>query len=479
MKFFCFIVIICGIKCETLIEKANNAIQSGNFSEALSFYSLAIYENETNYLSYFLRGSLNEMLGRTTAAINDFSKSIEINPSFDDAKVRLALILIKQGELDRAESYLNEIDQHEAIKLTQTVTSNINIIIYTREKMKEMQQNMHQNKLQEAFDVSQTIIDTIPMCIHCRKMRVLMLEGIKNDELLQLELKILSQLNPNDLEIFLKLAKYAYNEGDIVESHNQLKRCLISDPDQSNCKTLFKKLKKIKKLQENIESYIGKNDFSRVLSEASSLLQESSDSTKITRNAKSFLCRANQKLGNLVEALSLCSLVIKNNPDDIEAMFSRAEIYMSKEEYEFAKSDYNEILQRHQNNQKATDALNKIENILKLKNKKDYYKILNVPRTATKQEIERAYKGLVKKWHPDRFRDEDKIKTANSKLEQLNQAWTVLTDDEKRKQYDSGNDPMDPQDHNNYGGGSSSDRGSHSSFFNFFQNNGQFRFAFG
>ncbi|KAF1741854.1 hypothetical protein MXB_2003, partial [Myxobolus squamalis] len=129
-----------------------------------------------------------------------------------------------------------------------------------------METIMHQNKFQEAFNISQIIIDVkIHSFIH----------RLKNDELVQLELKILSQLNPNDLEIFLKLAKSAYNEGDIVESHNQLKRCLISDPDQLSCKTLFK-------VSENIESYIGKNDYTRVLSEASSLLQESLDSNKIT-----------------------------------------------------------------------------------------------------------------------------------------------------------------------------------------------------
>ncbi|KAF1741855.1 LOW QUALITY PROTEIN: hypothetical protein MXB_2004 [Myxobolus squamalis] len=96
-----------------------------HFIPYVNFF-LIFDENETNYLSYFLRGSLNEMLGRTTPAINDYSKSIEINPSFGDAKVRLALILIKQGELDRAEKYLNEIDKHENIKLAQTVTSNVN-----------------------------------------------------------------------------------------------------------------------------------------------------------------------------------------------------------------------------------------------------------------------------------------------------------------------------------------------------------------
>ena len=63
---------------------------------------------------------------------------------------------------------------------------------------------------------------------------------------------------------------------------------------------------------------------------------------------------------------------------------------------------------------------------------KDYYKILGVDRNATRDDIKRAYKTLAKKYHPDLNKEKD----AEQKFKEVNEAATILGDDEKRKQYD-------------------------------------------
>ena len=64
---------------------------------------------------------------------------------------------------------------------------------------------------------------------------------------------------------------------------------------------------------------------------------------------------------------------------------------------------------------------------------KDYYEILGVPRNATLDEIKKAYRELALKYHPDR----NKSKEAEEKFKEINEAYAVLSDPEKRKQYDS------------------------------------------
>ena len=63
---------------------------------------------------------------------------------------------------------------------------------------------------------------------------------------------------------------------------------------------------------------------------------------------------------------------------------------------------------------------------------KDYYAILGVPKTATQAEIKKAYRKLARELHPDTNKDPD----AEKRFKEANEAQAVLTDPEKRKQYD-------------------------------------------
>ena len=63
---------------------------------------------------------------------------------------------------------------------------------------------------------------------------------------------------------------------------------------------------------------------------------------------------------------------------------------------------------------------------------KDYYAILGIPKTATQAEIKKAYRKLARQLHPDTNKDPD----AEKRFKEANEAQAVLTDPEKRKQYD-------------------------------------------
>ena len=64
---------------------------------------------------------------------------------------------------------------------------------------------------------------------------------------------------------------------------------------------------------------------------------------------------------------------------------------------------------------------------------KDYYGILGVPRTATADEIRKAYRKLAKKYHPDVSKEKD----ADARYREINEAYEVLKDPDKRARYDT------------------------------------------
>jgi len=104
-----------------------------------------------------------------------------------------------------------------------------------------------------------------------------------------------------------------------------------------------------------------------------------------------------------------------------------------------------------------------IDNRYKLKYiyhmEKEFYEILGIPRSSSEKEIKQAYRRLARQYHPDVNKND---KSAEEKFKQINEAYEVLSDQNKRKLYDSyghnwkqaegmNGDGFNPFAHNNMG----------------------------
>ena len=68
---------------------------------------------------------------------------------------------------------------------------------------------------------------------------------------------------------------------------------------------------------------------------------------------------------------------------------------------------------------------------------KDHYEILGVPRGASPDEIAKAYRAQVARYHPDRHADNELKELARERLERLREAFDTLKDPEQRRAYDA------------------------------------------
>nr|WP_320160563.1 molecular chaperone DnaJ [uncultured Methanoregula sp.] len=110
----------------------------------------------------------------------------------------------------------------------------------------------------------------------------------------------------------------------------------------------------------------------------------------------------------------------------------------------------------------------------------DYYETLGIPRNADEKEIKKAYRNLARKFHPDVCKDTG----AEEKFKEINEAYSVLSDEQKKRQYDNmGHETFTNASKGSYSGGGggyssggfSSDFSGFGDIFDFFGGGGQRR----
>ncbi len=90
-----------------------------------------------------------------------------------------------------------------------------------------------------------------------------------------------------------------------------------------------------------------------------------------------------------------------------------------------------------------------------IKSTKDPYEVLGVSRSASDEEIKKAYRELVKKYHPDRYKGNPLESLAQEKMQEINDAYATLTDPNRRGSYrQTGSGPQSGSPYGNPYGGS-------------------------
>jgi len=108
--------------------------------------------------------------------------------------------------------------------------------------------------------------------------------------------------------------------------------------------------------------------------------------------------------------------------------------------------------EKDQSNRSIQEGYNKAVKLQKMAKRKDYYKILGVSRDASNSEIKKAYRKLALEFHPDKATDKE---FAEKKFVEVSEAYEVLSDEDKKRRFDSGEDVEPPQGFNpfqNFGG---------------------------
>ncbi|KHJ43733.1 tetratricopeptide repeat protein [Trichuris suis] len=395
---------------ERHLEMGKQYLSKGQFSDAIMHYDAALELDPDNYMTLYRRATAYLANGRSKSAIPDLNKVVELKPDFVAARLQRGSILLKQGDLDAAE------------KDFQTVI----------------------NRDQSSRDAEENIRRAMPWSERLRLKRAECYEHLGALQKAISDIRSATRLVPDNTKAMYKASQFSYMLGNLHDAIEGIRECLKIDPDQRECFTFYKKLKRLVKVHDSVLDASAKEQWKLCLDGTGQMLKQESEVTAVIMLAKKAQCKCLGMVGQLDDAIRVCSEVLEKNPNELPTLLNRAEVYIQNNEFEQAIHDYQKALQIDEDNQAARAGLKKAQNLLKQSKKKDYYKILGVKRNADKATIIKAYRKLAQKWHPDNF-DKDEKKKAEERFIDIAAAKEVLTDPDKRAQYDSGVDPLDPE----------------------------------
>uniref|UniRef100_H2YAB0 J domain-containing protein n=1 Tax=Ciona savignyi TaxID=51511 RepID=H2YAB0_CIOSA len=191
------------------------------------------------------------------------------------------------------------------------------------------------------------------------------------------------------------------------------------------------------------------NDWGEAINKFRKALKQESRVAALNVEIQLKICECFIKDNNPQEALVDCKKVLTLDERNIPALLLISEAHTQQAEYEQAVEDLQKAASIDDNYPGLNEKLKSAQKMLKQSQKRDYYKILGIPRNADKRSVIKAYRVLAREWHPDNFHTEEEKKIAEKKFIEIAAAKEVLSNPEMRKKFDAGVDPLDPEEQQN------------------------------
>ncbi|KAK8114369.1 tetratricopeptide [Apiospora kogelbergensis] len=260
----------------------------------------------------------------------------------------------------------------------------------------------------------------------------------------------LLRYNSQDPEALVLRGRALYAQGDNDKAIQHFRKALSCDPDFRDAVKWLRTVQKLDRMKEEGNTDYKAGRWQAAFDKYSSALEV--DPANRGTNAKLLqnraLCRLKLKQYN--EAVADCDRAVSLDPQYIKARKTKANALGQADRWEDAVREWKSIQEMDPEDRTIPKEVRKAELELKKSQRKDYYKILNVEKSADDNQIKKAYRKLAIVHHPDKNPGDD---AAAERFKDIGEAYETLSDPQKRARYDSGEDLVDPSDMFSGGGG--------------------------
>lgn len=220
---------------QSLFVRGTEMFKSNKLREALVIFEDLIDTNPEHIQAYFYLGNIFHMKGQIGKAIRAFNKVLSLDPNHTDASISLSVLLNDIGKYEEAKKIYDEADKNVKINTTGITDNHINKK-FSLKHFEIAELYLTYNRFEEAiFEYNKAIgLDPEHLELRIKLAKVYAKKGFiaKAFE----ELKKLKRENPGYSEARVALGLLYYGNGNILEAQNEWQAALYKDPANTEIK---------------------------------------------------------------------------------------------------------------------------------------------------------------------------------------------------------------------------------------------------
>mmetsp|Transcript_74838 Transcript_74838/g.132175 ORF Transcript_74838/g.132175 Transcript_74838/m.132175 type:complete len:505 (-) Transcript_74838:234-1748(-) len=442
------------------LKAGDDAMMKGraNYDTAIKHYTTAIETIAPDQLfkAYYKRAEVYQLQKKYEEALADLNQWVKLKPnkSAYTSRIKVNVLLANFGAVAEDYQQLVSIDPKKAADHQQKAQTYSNLqeqLVYIEQnsaaiKSGQLDHGQRQQFYKQCVQLLGPIVQE-----HCRNNEALILKRIEcaleshDHNLVRTEVNKLLERNSNNLQALYFKAKSFNMMGAVDAARSHIRKCLTINQDHSGCVALHKQIKAYEKQNKAVQSAKENRQWQAALDAVDEAFRIDPDGPSSNEFRKD-RCELYLKLRKVQEGLAACTACVQadgdNNPGLLDVFLTRSEIHILNDDLDAAAQDIQKARELDQRNQKVHQAEQNLQRLRKMAERKDYYKILGVPKTASDKDIKSAYRKLAMQYHPDKthnMEDEEKEKAAQL-FRDIAEAKDILSDEEKRGKYDRGED---------------------------------------
>ena len=239
----------------SLITSAKTHLANGSPRDALLFYDAAVSRDPSNYLTIFQRGAAFLSLGKSSQALHDFDRVLELKPDFESALLQRARLKAKSADWASAINDLQKAGKQSSSEYQEILEAQSAAqLAQDAEKQGAWETCVKQANV--AVVKAGTSLSLRRTRANCRFERGEVEEGIS-------DLAHVVQISPGLVEPHLQMsAMLFYALGDSDRGVSQIRKCLHADPDSKPCNRLYRRERQLSKRLQKLLSTLSSRKYS-------------------------------------------------------------------------------------------------------------------------------------------------------------------------------------------------------------------------